>query len=166
MGGTASSISGTATGAGNALGGGFEGGLGGGFGGGVAGLASAEKYSYLSKSKDKVVVLPFLADGGDLGGDFYGIRRGWGLDLTGDQQPDTDNLEFEITLSYEDRDIRHVTCRSLPKAQSQCSALTRTATMYSCPPRWIRYPTLQPQLPISRFTPTLLSVWFWILSLR
>jgi len=67
--------------------------------------APAGKYSYLSKSKDKVAVHPFLSGDGDLGGDFYGIRRGWGLDLSSDLEASLPELDFEITLIYEDRDI-------------------------------------------------------------
>ncbi|MBN2290752.1 MAG: putative Ig domain-containing protein, partial [Candidatus Glassbacteria bacterium] len=63
------------------------------------------KYSYLKKSKDRVAVHPFLSGDGDLGGDFYGIRRGWGLDLSSDLESSLSTLDFELTLIYEDRDI-------------------------------------------------------------
>ncbi|HUU26437.1 MAG TPA: putative Ig domain-containing protein [archaeon] len=66
-------------------------------------LVSA-RYPYLSKSKDKVVVQTFLCGDGSSGGDFYGIRRGWGFDLTA-LQTDLTTLKFDITLTYEDRDI-------------------------------------------------------------
>jgi hypothetical protein len=65
----------------------------------------AAKYSYLAKSKDKVVVLPFLAgDNGNIG-DFYGIRRGWGLDLSSSLINNLDGLKFDLTFKYENRDI-------------------------------------------------------------
>ncbi len=65
----------------------------------------AAKYSYLAKSKDKVVVLPFLAgDDGNLG-DFYSIRRGWGVDLSSSLINNLDGLKFDLTFKYEDRDI-------------------------------------------------------------
>ena len=65
----------------------------------------AAKYSYLAKSKDKVVVLPFLAgDDGNIG-DFYSIRRGWGVDLSSSLISSLDGLKFDLTFKYEDRDI-------------------------------------------------------------
>ena len=67
--------------------------------------AAAERYAYLGKSKDRVQVLTFLSADGSEGGDFYGIRRGWGLDLSSAMLGSLGTLKFEITLKYEDRDI-------------------------------------------------------------
>ena len=89
---------------GRAIGSEVSGSLEGGGGGTFLASALAGRYSYLSRSKDKVVVQPFLSGTGAEGGDFYGIRRGWGLDLTSMQSSLT-TMEFKLTLQYEDRDI-------------------------------------------------------------
>ncbi|MFC1544827.1 putative Ig domain-containing protein [Gemmatimonadota bacterium] len=63
------------------------------------------RYPQLAGSKDKVEVLPFLSDGGTIAGDFYSVRRGWGLDLSSDLLGSLTSLQFDLTLSYQDRDI-------------------------------------------------------------
>ncbi|RLB12363.1 MAG: hypothetical protein DRG82_17170, partial [Deltaproteobacteria bacterium] len=76
--------------------------------GGAQGTTTAQlaaEYSYLAKSKDKVVVRPFLSADATTGGDFYGLRRGWGLDLSTAMLANLGSLKFDITLVYEDRDI-------------------------------------------------------------
>ena len=65
----------------------------------------ADKYPQLKRSKDKVKVRPFLSGDGTTGGDFYGVRRGWGLDLSAALLTGLNSLQFELTLNYEDRDI-------------------------------------------------------------
>ena len=63
------------------------------------------RYPQLAGSKDKVTVRPFLADDGSLGGDFYSVRRGWGLDLSSDLLSGLTTLQFDLTFTYQDRDI-------------------------------------------------------------
>ncbi len=65
----------------------------------------AANYSYLARSKDKVTVLPFLAGDDGNSGDFYGIRRGWGVDLSSSLVNSLEGLKFNLTFQYEDRDI-------------------------------------------------------------
>ena len=72
---------------------------------GQSGPQLAAKYSYLANSKDKVVVMPFLAGDDGNTGDFYGIRRGWGIDLSSDLLTGLQGLTFTLTFQYEDRDI-------------------------------------------------------------
>ncbi len=86
--------------------------LSGGTGGGGVLLAAANsktdlsgRYPQLAGSKDKVKVMPFLSAEGSVAGDFYGVRRGWGLDLSSDLLGGLSTLQFELTLSYQDRDI-------------------------------------------------------------
>ncbi|MBW7997901.1 MAG: hypothetical protein FVQ81_15295 [Candidatus Glassbacteria bacterium] len=74
----------------------------------LAGMADFDlnsRYPELAGSKDKVKVLPFLSDDGAAAGDFYGVRRGWGLDLSSDLLSSLTSLQFELTLTYQDRDI-------------------------------------------------------------